>query len=117
MKIKEYFKDKEELTCKCGCGQMPDTKSIEMLYALRIIYGFPIIITSGARCKRHNDSLLASSSNSAHLQGAFDIVVPKEHEWRVIQIAQFVGFNGIGFKDNSFIHIDRYHNKPAVWGY
>ena len=114
--IKEYFHTRE-LCCQCGCGKMPDIRSIEMLYALMIIYDKPIKVLSGARCEAHNKAV-GGSENSAHLMGAFDIWVPPADEWRVIQIAQAVGFNGIGFKDNRFLHLDWFHAAAGqVWGY
>ena len=115
MDIYEYFKD-YELDCSCGCGLMPDNRSIEMLYAFRILYNKPVKVNSGARCKVYN-KMLNGSVGSAHLIGAFDIKVPLEDEWECIRIAQFVGFTGIGFDDNRMLHLDRHHKRPAFWGY
>lgn len=113
--VKEYFKD-YELACKCGCGKMPDNISIEMLYSARIILNEPVIITSGARCESHNAGV-GGRENSTHLIGAFDTSVQAYLEWRWIQILQFVGFNGIGFQDNTFIHADRHRIDSIIWGY
>lgn len=115
MKIQEYFKN-SELECKCRCGLLPDTKSIESLYAVRLILDIPMIITSGARCEEYNQAV-GGSKESYHLIGAFDIKVPLEHEYHLIEVAQFVGFTGIGIKNNSFIHIDAHHLDPVVWTY
>ena len=115
MKIKEYFTD-SELACHCGCGKMPDEQSIELLYALRLYYGKPILVTSGARCETHN-LRVGGSPMSTHLTGAFDIVVPAHDEWEIIRIAQFLGFTGIGISNNDFIHIDNKHQGPAIWTY
>jgi len=115
MLIPEYFTDKE-IICRCGCGLMPDRRSVQMLYALRIIYNESIIITSGARCPTYNKKI-GGAGDSAHIKGAFDMVVPPNHEWRVIQIAQFVGFTGIGIDDNKMLHIDRHHDREVVWTY
>lgn len=115
MIIKEYFPD-NEISCKCGCGLMPDAESVERLYAVRMIYRKPMIITSGARCETHNYNV-GGSKNSKHLVGAFDVKVPPEDEWEFIRIAQFCGFNGIGVNNNKFIHIDDKHEQPTVWTY
>jgi len=115
MKVKEYFTDKE-LACPCGCGLMPDQKSIERLYAFRMIKGKPVIVTSAARCKAYNKQI-GGADNSAHLTGAFDIKSNPEDEWEDIKIAQAVGFNGIGINDNVFLHLDDKHPEPKVWGY
>ena len=53
MVIDEYFKD-SELYCKCGCGMRPSKLAVELLYALRLIYGRAIHVSSGARCSAHN---------------------------------------------------------------
>ena len=115
MKIYEYFKD-VEIACQCGCGLMPSTKSIERLYAFRIIMGKPVKVTSGARCKAHN-AHVGGAANSPHLLGAFDVDIAPEDEWRAIQAAQAVGFTGIGIKNNVFMHLDDQHGKPTVWTY
>jgi hypothetical protein len=131
MKVQEYFSDKE-LRCGCGCGLMSPKRAVEMLYAVRIIFGKPIIITSAIRCRKHNTNV-GGSKNSVHLpwqeraqpavsSGAFDIVaVNKErhrlYEYDLIKICQAVGFTGIGIKDNTFLHIDNRIDAPAVWGY
>ncbi len=113
MKIPERFKDKE-IECPC-CGLLPDIRSVEMLYAMRLIIDVPLIINSGARCADYNLSV-GGAESSAHIIGAFDIKSIPEREWEMIRIAQAVGFTGIGFKDNSFLHVDRHH-KNVVWGY
>ena len=115
MILPEYFTD-HELSCKCGCGKLPDQKSVEMLYALRILKGSPIYVNSGARCVDHNQAV-GGSDMSTHLVGAFDIDVSPKDEWEFIRLAQICGFTGIGFQDNQFIHIDRHHTKPVIWGY
>ena len=115
MIIPELFKDKE-LACKCGCGLMPDKESVYKLYAMRLIFGKPMIITSGARCLVHNKAV-GGAKDSTHLTGAFDIKVSPFDEYRLIQIAQFVGFTGIGIKDNKFIHVDDKREGAFIWTY
>jgi len=115
MKTKEYFKD-SELACKCGCGAMPEEIAVERLYALRLIYRNPIRITSGKRCSDHNANI-GGSKHSKHVAGiAFDCVVPKIDELNFICLAKLCGFNGVGFKDNIFVHIDA-RSTDAMWGY
>jgi hypothetical protein len=132
MLVREYHPDKE-LLCPCGCGAKSPREAVEMLYAVRIIMGIPLIITSSVRCLLHNkDKKVGGSEFSTHLapgvikgrprkMGAFDVVAEspekhKLHEWRLIQVCQFVGLNGIGLKDNTFLHIDN-RSEPTVWGY
>jgi len=113
MLTKEYFKD-HELSCKCGCGKMPDQESVEKLYALRISYGKPITINSGARCKMHNLEV-GGKPSSKHLIGAFDCNIPHEDEIAFLKCAIEVGFTGIGFYNNEFIHLDCHHDQPTMW--
>ena len=116
MKIKEYFTDKE-LECKCGCGKLPDERFVEKLYAMRLILGFPLHISSGARCVPHNRNE-GGEDDSAHLAGAAD--VDRYHpasEGFIIDAAIKVGMTGIGFKDNKFIHLDDKHDRLTFWGY
>jgi len=115
MKIPELFKDKE-ISCKCNCGLLPDQESVNKLYAMRLIWGKPMIISSGARCAFHNN-LIGGAADSTHIKGAFDIETKPEDEYELIKIAQFVGFTGIGINNNKFIHVDRWHEYPTIWTY
>lgn len=115
MLVPEYFKD-SELKCQCGCGAMPKEDAVKQLYALRLLFGYPIPINSGARCADYN-TRIGGSKDSYHITGAaFDCAVLKDLEWRFIHLAQLCGFRGIGIKDNHFIHIDT-RMTPAVWTY
>lgn len=116
MKIPEYFKD-EELGCPCGCGAMPDRRSVELLYAQRILLNRPMRLSSAARCEAYNKKI-GGSANSRHKVGAFDVETDAGEEYETMRTAQLVGFNGLGFKDNSFLHQDRFHAASGqVWGY
>ena len=116
MKIPELFKD-NEITCNCGCGLMPDKRTMERLYALRLIYNKPVVITSGARCANYNKKI-GGSEASQHVQGkGFDLAIPPADEWEVVRIAQSVGFKGIGLNNNRFIHVDDRTGKPEMWTY
>lgn len=132
MLVKEYFQDqRDKLTCGCGCGLVAPRRAVEMLYAVRIIMDIPTIINSSIRCKQHNIDI-GGSEKSMHLpwqerdgyeeECAFDIVAGSRkhhrfHEWRLIQVCQFVGFTGIGLRDNTFLHIDNRRSYGVVWGY
>lgn len=117
MIIKEYFKD-NELACRCGCGLMPAEHAVESLYIVRILLNYPIIITSAARCKAHN-AAVGGTEGSYHLECiAFDCKVPRVLELDFIDVAIHAGFNGVGVKDNDFIHIDlRPYSERAIWSY
>ena len=116
MKVKEYFSD-DELRCRCGCRKAPDRRFIERLYALRLILGFPLNISSGARCLDHNREV-GGSEGSFHLVGAVDVnKYDIEREGLIIQTAIKVGMTGIGIKDNEFIHLDDKHERMTFWSY
>lgn len=120
MFAREYFKD-NELSCRCGCGVMPDRNALEFLYVLRILYGKPIKIRSAARCRAHNKDE-GGKDNSRHITDdirkgtAFDIGIPPADEVLVLGLAIVAGFTGVGVKNNDFIHIDR-RETPAFWTY
>ena len=70
-KIRKNFTE-EEFKCPC-CGALPEGETFErfldLLQVLRDIVGVPFIVTSGFRCRIHNDSLPNSVTNSRHLHG------------------------------------------------
>ena len=142
MLVKEYFQDqRDKLVCGCGCKLIAPRRAVEMVYAVRIIMGIPIIINRSISCKQHNIDV-GGSRLSIHLpwyerdgfeeECGFDVVAESRkrhrfHEWRLIQVCQFVGFTGIGLRDNTFLHIDNRHQEYSgvvyghlngvVWGY
>ena len=72
----------EEFRCECGgkwCSGYPSyMKQTELknLQSIRNHFGKPVDITSGLRCKRYNDSLRGSSSQSKHKSGyAADVYI------------------------------------------
>lgn len=65
-----HFKRKE-FTCNCGCGfDNIDPTIVSILEDIRSHFGDkPIIVTSGCRCERYNDSLKGSIKGSKHTKG------------------------------------------------
>lgn len=80
--ISEHFR-KEEFKCGCGgkwCngynGVEVDERLLKILEMIRERYDSPIIITSGIRCQRFNDSYKGALPNSSHRFGkAADIYI------------------------------------------
>lgn len=67
-----------EFACHCGCGHPAklDAKLLYRLELLRSYFGKPVVITSGVRCRKYNNSLRGSSKTSAHLSGdAADVYI------------------------------------------
>lgn len=80
--LSKHFK-KSEFKCGCrgkycnGYPGTPSPKLIGILEKLRTTYGKPVIITSGMRCKKYNNTLVGSVPNSAHTRyKAADIHIP-----------------------------------------
>ena len=109
----------QELACKCGCNKCEmDIKFLWRLEHIRSILGKPLIITSGYRCKKYNDSLKESSKTSRHLSGtAVDIKCEDAADRFLLLRAAFtVGMNGVGVGD-TFIHIDSRDLPGKIWLY
>jgi len=114
----KHFKP-EEFACPC-CGVSAVRKELVVkLDQLRDIVGFPLIITSGYRCPKHNAEI-GGVPDSAHTKGlAVDISIstsPKRY--RVIRAAITLGFKRIGIAKN-FIHldIDKEKKQEVLWLY
>ena len=80
--LSEHFK-KEEFRCGCRgkwCngynGRKVSKELLDVLEAIRYKFGKPVLITSGIRCQKYNDSLKGSIKNSVHRTGgAADIYI------------------------------------------
>lgn len=110
---------RDEFACKC-CGECRIRPELfNRLNLARDDLGEPIIITSGFRCKSHNERV-GGSFNSSHLQGyAADIHVhSSSYRYRLLQALEINGFNRFGI-GKSFIHIDCDPSKPqkVIWTY
>jgi len=114
---------RREFACPC-CGK--DDISLSLVYKLqgaRIISEVPFIITSGVRCKKHNDELVKKRKavySSSHLKGlAADILADtSEKRFKIIRALLLAGFERIGV-GKDFIHCDIDESKPKgiIWTY
>lgn len=116
-----------EFACKCCDQHGIDPQMVEMLDELRERCGFPIVISSGYRCAKHNQAI-GGAKRSAHVEGyAVDIRCHGARAHKVLDVAMLMGFSGIGIKqsgavEHRFIHLDIAPNedaraRPAVWSY
>jgi zinc D-Ala-D-Ala carboxypeptidase len=117
----KYFTE-DEVRCKCGCGEVGmDENTMLGLDQLRAHLGFPLIITSGYRCKAHNSAVGGADSSKHVLGTALDISVNREDAIQLLENARRYGFNGIGVSQKGksrFIHIDsRPYTEAALWSY
>ena len=104
---------REEFECKCGCGfDTVDAELLDVLEELRAWFNEPIMINSGCRCAKHNESE-GGKPNSQHLYGrAADIVV------RNVPASEVYEYLNTRFPDDygmkayaTFTHIDTRTNR------
>ena len=115
-----YFKI-EEFECKCGCGKNHmSAELLKMIDNLRILCGFPLIVTSGTRCLKHNTNE-GGHPNSGHMKGlCVDISAYGDRAAIIISHAYAIGFTGIGISQKGpsrFIHLDIAHEHFTLWSY
>ena len=112
--MSKNFKD-SEMACDC-CGEVKlDPHLFAILELVRLRFDSPVVITSGYRCPKHNESV-GGASNSQHLLGtASDIVLkgvaPKDVYDFIDGI--FPKTYGLGLYD-TFVHID-VRQERARW--
>ncbi|MDF9408214.1 D-Ala-D-Ala carboxypeptidase family metallohydrolase [Pelotomaculum isophthalicicum JI] len=80
---------------------------LRKLEALRNVVGAPVYITSGYRCADHNKAC-GGVENSYHTFGmAADIYSDEKNVYELAEIAENVGFDGIGiYPGQGFVHVD-----------
>lgn len=135
MGYKAEFFTPTEYACPC-CGVCEiDTEFLKRIDEIRRRCGFPIYITSGCRCRRHNDAV-GGALFSAHLcvpnEGiqacAIDVTVSGYKAWCISNYAFQVGMSGIGWRQDGpiekrMIHLDNAESltdvraRPRIWTY
>lgn len=105
-----------EFACK-HCGQYYHSeKFLDKIQALRYLIGRPLRINSGHRCRTHNTTVTKNpDSRSQHLTIAADIALQGHDRHELANLAQSVGFTGIGY-GSTFLHVDIRPNKTE-WFY
>jgi len=94
---------------------------LEKLDLAREMAGVPFRITSGYRCKKHNEAV-GGRPNSAHTRGFAADIAATDSETRARIVFGLIkaGFRriGIDFK-RGFVHVDCDPEKPTprLWGY
>jgi zinc D-Ala-D-Ala carboxypeptidase len=105
-RLSEHF-SANEFRCKC-CGKVQvDPELISRLEKARATYGKPMVVTSGLRCRAHNQAV-GGASESYHCKGqAVDIAVSDGRD-RYLMLKAFLdaGFNRIGLYAKGWIHVD-----------
>lgn len=105
-KITANFKG-SEFRCKCGCGKiMIAEELVQQLQRVRDHFGASIMVSSGYRCPKHNKAV-GSDSSSPHLLGvAADIRVTGHTSKEVAVVAEQIGFDGIAYINENYLHLD-----------
>lgn len=125
-----YFTSKE-FACRCGCGAGDELAHIDMellnrLCTVREQFGWPMLVTSGARCSEHN-------RNEGGKPGSAHITVPGQWLCRAVDVRCtdsilrgkmlpliYQQFKRVGLHKN-FIHMDvaggPEYASPATWFY
>jgi len=90
---------------------------MELLEEIRVLVGFPVIVTSGHRCELYNEQV-GGSEGSQHLIFATDFR-PKwgtgfHQRLKVLYAEADKRFKGVG-KYKSWVHTDLRTGKKARW--
>jgi len=122
--IESYFTT-EEFACPCECGFGSKESDIHenlinKINMMRMLYGKPMVVTSGARCVEYN-AKIGGVSDSAHLPHSFssqcravDIAVRNSYDrFTLIRIADKVGITRIGVGPD-FLHFDVAWDLPDM---
>ncbi|SET58474.1 Peptidase M15 [Natronincola peptidivorans] len=104
-----------EFQCRGGTQLVKlDHRLLKKLQQLRDRVGGPVNLTSGYRTLEHNRQV-GGSPNSQHMLGrAADIKVPGYSPEAIGQMAEELGFTGIGIYP-TFTHVDVRTTAPSRW--
>lgn len=111
-----------EFACSCGCSHADmEPRFLDALQMLRTSYGYPMVVTSGFRCPKHNTTI-GGHPRSAHMRGlAGDFQVYGE---RLRALLLLIGstFHGLGIAQKAelsarFVHLDMADPPGRVWSY
>ena len=108
---------------------LPEQEFMEKIETLRVLYGKPLKVTSGARCPKYNAKVSSTGMTGPHTKGvAIDLAVSGHDAYRLITLAlSMPDFTGLGVKqcgphEKRFIHLDTLPNEPGqprpwCWSY
>lgn len=109
----------DEFACECGCGLDVCDRLKLFAQSLRDFFGWPLVISSGARCPPVNQAV-GGVPDSCHLTGeAFDAYFPDHMNDEVIaQMSDFAisqGFGVISYHSQLFCHFQIPPRSEAVF--
>lgn len=109
----------DEMRCRHTGRCEMDPRFMDRLERLRIMFGAPMVVTSGFRDPAH-PAEARKGEPGMHAKGrAVDIGVRGGEAIRLVRLAIEVGFKGIGVQqkgEGRFIHLDD-RDDPAMWSY
>ena len=108
----QYFR-KEEFACKCGgkhCGGFPAEPKqalVQTADRVRAHFGAPALVSSGVRCKQHNEAV-GGVADSRHLSGkAMDFCVSGKSAQQVLGYVQSQQEVRYAYAiDANYVHMD-----------
>lgn len=102
----------EEFDCPCCGANKMSFDFIDKLEVARRLADCPLVVTSGYRCKKHNEEV-NGSSRSAHLRGlAADIkCASAQMRYQVVDALLWVGFERLIIYPEH-VHVDADITKP-----
>jgi zinc D-Ala-D-Ala carboxypeptidase len=126
----KFFKP-SEFACKCGCGLDGTSMDMAFIYsldALREKLGFPLRVSSGARCPAHNNKVSSTGLTGPHTRlCAVDLLIYGDRAFELAMQAPRFGMSGIGINQKGpsagrFVHLDNLpntseHPRPRIWSY
>jgi uncharacterized protein YcbK (DUF882 family) len=117
MERSKNFKS-DEFKCKCGCG-VDGVKQVvvDKLQEIRDKVGFPLKITSGYRCPKHNLAI-GGAKGSKHMTGqAVDIWIKDLSPSQKFALVghSFCEFQGVGIGE-TILHVD-IRDVATLWIY
>ena len=103
----------DEMACPCCNECIMDVGFMYSLQKVRNEFSKAMIVTSGYRCQKHNQSLQGGQDHPKGI--AADIKVTDLHDrYKLIQIAMRSGFSRIGVYDGH-IHLSTRPGKTYLW--
>ncbi len=104
-----------------------DPAFMDNLKEMRIAYDKPMLISSGYRCPEYNAKISSTGLDGPHTLGAADTAVFGGNALKIVELALYFGFTGIGISQRGpqlsrLIHLDMLDKtakrpRPWIWSY
>lgn len=116
MYMTKHFKEHEFGCRHCGEVENLSTELLAVLELVRLKFGKPVTVTSGYRCKVHNDNVGSTDASQHRLGTAADIVISGVAPHTIFNYLDdtFPNQYGLGLYSSGFVHID-VRSKKARW--